>query len=464
VSPLLLILVLYSLALIALGAWISRRVRAAGDFFVGGRSLGTGLIFATFLAPNIGAGSTVGATDLAYREGLAAWWWNGGAGLGSLVLAFWVGPKIWREGVRLKLLTVGDFLEHHYGRGVRGLAVTLIWIGTLAVLCAQLDGIAAVLAAAGHLSHAAGCLVGAIVITAYFAAGGFASAARVNAVQLAVKIAGFAVAVPLAIAVAGGWQTIQAANVTRLDFWSRTATGEGWPLLFLTGPAFFLSPGLLQKAFGARDERTLRRGVALNAIGLLLFGFVPVTLGLAARAAFPVLPPDGALPSILASIPLAAGGLALAAVFSAELSAADAVLFMLSTSGARDLYKTFIRPDATDQQVLRVARLAAIVGGVVAYGLTFVFATVLGALKLFYAILVVALFVPILGGLYFPQGGSRAAVAAIVTGVAALAGSASLTHGAGIGWVSPTLIALCASGLAFVIAGLSARATTGRSD
>jgi SSS family solute:Na+ symporter len=51
------------------------------------------LIFATFLALNIGAGSTVGATDLAYRDGLSAWWWNGSAGLGSLVLAFWIGPQ-----------------------------------------------------------------------------------------------------------------------------------------------------------------------------------------------------------------------------------------------------------------------------------------------------------------------------------------------------------------------------------
>ena len=80
-------LVVYSIGLIALGAWITRRVRASGDFFVSGRSLGAGLIFATFLAPNIGAGSTVGATDLAYREGLSAWWWNGSAGIGSLAVS-----------------------------------------------------------------------------------------------------------------------------------------------------------------------------------------------------------------------------------------------------------------------------------------------------------------------------------------------------------------------------------------
>jgi len=40
-----------------------------------------------------------------------------------------VGPRIWREAKRLNLLTVGDFLEHHFGRQVRGLAAVIIWAG-----------------------------------------------------------------------------------------------------------------------------------------------------------------------------------------------------------------------------------------------------------------------------------------------------------------------------------------------
>ena len=58
-SPHFLLLASYSLALMALGLWIGRRVRGASDFFVAGRQLGPGLIFSTMLAANIGAGSTV---------------------------------------------------------------------------------------------------------------------------------------------------------------------------------------------------------------------------------------------------------------------------------------------------------------------------------------------------------------------------------------------------------------------
>jgi solute:Na+ symporter, SSS family len=106
----LLILIAYALAMILLGAYLSRRVRQSEDFFVAGRGLGAGLLFSTLLAANIGAGYTVGAAGLGYRDGFSAWWWVGSAGLGSMLLAFAVGPKIWRVAKEHNLYTVGDYL------------------------------------------------------------------------------------------------------------------------------------------------------------------------------------------------------------------------------------------------------------------------------------------------------------------------------------------------------------------
>ncbi len=458
---LLALLAVYSLALVVIGAWAGRRVRGTSDFFVGGRSLGAGLVFATFLAPNIGAGSTVGATALAYRYGLSAWWWNGSAGVGSLLLAFWIGPRLWREAKRHDLLTVGDFLESRFGRSLRGLTAVLIWLGTLLVLCAQIDGAATVLEAAGGLPHWAGCLAGTLVMTGYFAGGGLSSAARVNSVQLAVKLAGFLLAAPLAIAAAGGWPAVTAANAGRLHFLDGSASGAGWPLLLQLGPAFFLSPGLIQKAFGARDERALTAGIAANGIALMAFGCLPVALGMTARALFPNLESDQlALASVLSSqIPFAVGALALAAIFSAEMSAADAVLFMLSTSGARDLYKGFIRPAASDRQVLRAARVSAVLGAALGYAMTFVYPTVIDALRLFYAVLVVSLFAPIVGGVVLPRAGGLAAFASVAVGVSVLVVTEAATHGRGYGWVPPSFLGLAASSIVYV--ALAARPRRG---
>jgi DMSO reductase anchor subunit len=74
--------------------------------------------------------------------------------------------------------------------------------------------------------------------------------------------------------------------------------------------------------------------------------------------------PDLALPMILMhGLPIAVGTLGLAAVFSAELSAADAVLFMLTTSLSQDLYKRFVNRGASEQQVLLVARVTTVIAG-----------------------------------------------------------------------------------------------------
>ena len=90
------VILLYAGLLMAVGLWSGRRVAGARDFFVARRQLGPWRIFATLLAANIGAGSTVGAAALGYRDGLSAWWWVGSAGLGSIVLALWVGPRLRR--------------------------------------------------------------------------------------------------------------------------------------------------------------------------------------------------------------------------------------------------------------------------------------------------------------------------------------------------------------------------------
>ena len=446
------ILIAYSLLMVGVGLWIGRLVRTGSDFFVAGRGLSPALLFSTFLAANIGAGSTVNATALAYREGVSAWWWNGSAGLGSLVLAFWIGPRIWRLAKAKQYLTVGDFLEDRFGRGVPGLVAVLIWLGTLSILAAQLIGVAAVLAVVGGVPPAVGYVIGAAVMTTYFIAGGLLSSAWVNRVQLVVLLAGFLLALPFAVESAGGVSALTSASgATTFDFWHSSGAGSGWTWLVVLGPAFIVSPGLLQKAYGARDERAIRWGIGATAVALLLFAFVPVLFGMAAAARFPGLErPDLALPTILSDgVPPALGALALAAVFSAEVSSADAVLFMLSTSASRDLYRGFVNPRATDAQVLRVARWAAVAGGAAGVGLSFAYTSIAGALTTFYSLLTVTLFVPVLGGLFVARAGRREALGAILVGVPVLLWIHLTTGGIGYGLWTPTLVGLAAAAAGF---------------
>lgn len=418
-SPTLVLLVGYSLALVLLGVWIGRRVESSGAFFVARRRLGPILLFATILAANIGAGSTVGAAGLGYRHGLSGWWWVGSAAIGTALLAFWVGPRLWHIAREHELYTVGDWLEHRYGRSVRLTIVVLLWLGTLAILAGQLIAVAWVLDAVAGIPKVAGCLIGGLVMTAYFAAGGLLTSAWVNLVQLVVLLAGFAIAVPLVLTDAGGWEAVRAAAPTAdyFGFWG--GDGAAWTYLALLVPAFIVSPGLIQKVYGARDARTVRIGVGLSAVALALFAFLPPLLGMMARAFAPALAnPELALPTVLTvGLPPALGAVGLAAVFSAEISSADAILFMLSTSLSEDLYRRFLRPDARDRDVLRVARGAAVAGGTLGVLLAILLPTVIGSLSIFYSLLGVSLLVPVVAGLHVRRAGVPEALGAIAGGV-----------------------------------------------
>lgn len=442
------LLLVYSALQVALGLWIGRRVRAGGDFFVAGRGLSAGLIFSTFLAANIGAGSTVGATGVGWAHGLSAWWWNGSAGIGSLLLAFWVGPRIWREAKAHGDLTVGDFLERHYGRALRGLVAALIWLGAFTILSGQLIGIAAVLQVAGGVPSGVGYFAGALVAVMYFVAGGLLSSSWVNRVQLILILAGFAVITPIALNLAGGVEPIASLHP---EGFLGGEKAVGWRYLFILGPAFIVSPGLLQKAFGAESESALTKGVALNGLVLLVFAFAPAILGVAAYALYPDLTSRNlALPTLIShALPTWAAALALAAVFSAEVSTADAVLFMLATSGSRDLYAGFVNRRATDAQVLHMARLTAILGALAGVALAFVFESVEQALQTFYALLTVTMFVPVLAALHLRVRGQDG-FAAVIGGLCTLLAVHFATGGAGYyGILTPTLAGILASGAAF---------------
>jgi SSS family solute:Na+ symporter len=191
----------------------------------------------------------------------------------------------------------------------------------------------------------------------------------------------------------------------------------------------------------------------LNSIGQAVFAFVPPVLGLCALAALPHLAnPELALPAAMKLLlPKWLGVWTLASIFSAELSATDAILFMLSTSLAVDLYKTFLKPDVTQKQMLLASRVASVGAGVVGVLLATVLPSIIAAVTIFYGLIAVALFVPVLAGVYARGVLSAAALTSIVSAVAATLIALHTGAGHGFGWVSPQAIGIGTAALVMVL-------------
>ena len=209
---------------------------------------------------------------------------------------------------------------------------------------------------------------------------------------------------------------------------------------------------MIQKSYGAKSAGALRIGISLNAVALLLFAFVPVLLGMTGRVALPgIASADLVLPTVLTTLlPAWIGALALAAVFSTEVDTSDAILFMISTSASKDLYKRYLNPAATDAELLRVARIAAVAGGALGLLLSITLSTIVSAMTVFYSLLGVSLFVHVLGGLLSRRAGSAEALGAIAAGVVTLLvvrfGVAARSP-----WLDPTLTGLAAAAGVFLL-------------
>jgi SSS family solute:Na+ symporter len=456
VSIYLIALLTYSVFLMALGISSSRRVKTSSDFLVAGRSLSSGRLFATFLAANIGAGSTVGATGLGYRYGLSAWWWVGSAAIGTLLLSQFLGPRLWRIARTQNLSTLQDFLEYRYGKAVKAIIAALFWCGSLAILAGQLIAMSWILNTVAGIPKAAGCIIGGIVAIVYCTAGGLIASSFVNMFELAVTMSGLFLALPFAVHAVGGWSELQATVTAHSGAPLFDFVGVGakqiiaWIAILV--PSFMVSPGLAQKLYGARDASTVRIGIGFNSLGQFVFAFVPPTLGLCALAALPHLAnPELALPAAMKFLlPKWLGVFALASIFSAELSATDAILFMLSTSLAVDLYKTFLKPDVSEKELLKISRIASVGAGAVGILAAIILPSIIAAISIFYGFIAVALFVPVLAGLYSSRVLSSAAIASILAAVGTTILTMVITHNSGVGVLSPQAIGIATGAIVMI--------------
>jgi len=421
-------IIAYAILLIIVGWLAGRKVKSSSDFFVAGRKLNTALLFVTILTANIGAGATVGIAAIAYKSGVSAWWWLGCAGIGSIILALLVGPKIWRIAWRYNLYTLGDYLDKRYSKAYRGLFSSMMAIGTLALFAAQLLGVAWIMEVVAGMPKQASVIIGAVVTTLYFVAGGMLSAVIVNIVEVFVILAGFIIAMPYIYSFIGGWEglvTKVTQNLPEIEAQVRYFSMDGIGITIIIGyifmlvPSFFISPGLIGKVFSARDERSIRIGTAANGIVQMIFAICPIFIGMAAFAAFPGLPnADLALPTAMKEMmPFAIATLALAAVFAAKISTADAVLYMISSSVSNDLYKAFINPSISDSSLLKLSRVVTVIAGIIGIFLALRLESIISALTIFYSLMSVSLAAPLIFGLFTKRASNAGAITSSICGV-----------------------------------------------
>jgi SSS family solute:Na+ symporter len=136
------------------------------------------------------------------------------------------------------------------------------------------------------------------------------------------------------------------------------------------GLAVVLSPAwwcchqaIIQRTLGARSEWDAKAGMLFCAFPKTLIPLLVVLPGLFALALNPDLPnKDQAFPWIIKNLlPTGLAGLVFAAFMAALISSVDSTLNSAATLWTRDIYRKFIRKDASDKHYLLVGRILTLV-------------------------------------------------------------------------------------------------------
>jgi SSS family solute:Na+ symporter len=110
-----------------------------------------------------------------------------------------------------------------------------------------------------------------------------------------------------------------------------------------------------------------------------------------------------------------------------------------------------VNPAATDGGVLRLARLTAVTSGALGTILAILLGSVVSALTIFYTLIGVSFFIPIIAGLYVPRTSSIGALATMTAGVGAALVVHIATEGRGWGFITPAIAGLAAATGVWVI-------------
>jgi SSS family solute:Na+ symporter len=410
---------LYMIFLVGVGLYFLRRQGSPESYFVGDRRMGAAHIGLSVVATDVGGGFSIGLGGLGFSMGLSGSWLLFSGLIGAWSAAVLLIPSVKKLGDQQGWRTFPDLLEHRYDGRTRLVAAVVSGVGYAGFNGAQILAGAKLASAAFQVELASATWIMALVVVLYTSLGGLQAVVFTDAIQWSVLCVGLLLlALPLAHLEVGGMAGLrQALPPAHLGLTNLSAmTFVTWMVTII--PIWFVGMTLYQRIYACRDTRTARR--AWLTAGLLeypLMAFCGAILGLYARVLFPSVEAEMGLPLLVHDVlPVGVAGLVVAAYFSAIMSTADSCLLASVGNFVDDLYRRYIRPDASHQQMLRISRFLTVIIGLLSTFLALLVPKVLDLVLLAYAFLVSGLFVPTLAGLYWPRATSTAALYSILAG------------------------------------------------
>ena len=399
-----LVLVIYFVAMAAMGPYFARKNKTTENYFLGGRSFPGWLIGLSMFATSISSITFVAYPADAYKTAYLRF-----LPCLMLPLGIFLASKIFLPFYRRAHITSAfEYLEVRFGSGTRAYAATAFVIGQVTRLGMILYLVSMLVQEMTGLNAYYSILLGGVITSFYTITGGIEAVIWTDFFQsFLLWFGGFAILVIIIMNVDGGLSTIISVAAADGKFMLGdldTATGElvraprGFSLvdktvlmMLLVGLTNWLTEyssnqNVIQKYVATKDPKN-----ATQAIWICCLCSVPtwaffMFLGTALYVYFKLNPDPSALAMldgtaradsivpyfVIQKMPVGLSGLVIAGVLAAAMSSLSSSINAISAVTIVDIYKRHVAKDNSEQHYMRAARVVSLVASVLMLGFAIV--------------------------------------------------------------------------------------------
>ena len=429
------IVILYLAAMLAFGFWGKSRTKNNSDFLVAGRRLGPLLYTGTMAAVVLGGASTVGGVGLGYKFGISGMWLVVAIGVGVLLLSLLFAGMI----QKLKIYTVSQMLTLRYGTRATQTSGIVMLAYTLMLCATSTSAYATIFVVLFGWERWVAIAVGGAIVLVYSTIGGMWSITLADQVQFFIKTIGvFFLMLPFALGAAGGWDGIKQRVDASFFEWDGIGVQTIITYFVVYTLGLLIGQDIWQRVFTAKTPGVARWGGATAGVYCILYGLAGAIIGMAAHVALPNIDVKNLGKDVVYAevathiLPVAIGGLVLAAAVAAMMSTASGALIAAATVARTDVAPFVaswfgrnvpVEHDKNPEEDVKENRLWVLGLGVVAIILAILVKDVVAALTIAYDILVGGLLVAILGGLVWKRGTGMGAAISMAVGTVVTLGT-----------------------------------------
>jgi len=399
------IIAIYLMGMIGVGVWFAKKHTDFDDFFLAGRTLTTPLLITTLISTYYGIDVLFGDSQLGFTDGVVAWFGYARPTYAFfLIAAFFLAQRLKEEDFK----SLPDILDKYYGKKTRYVGAITSFIYSLPAL--SLYGFGMLGDVILGWEPIMGMLVLGGIALVYTLTGGFWAVVLTDSIQFLFMCVVLALAVPFAMNFIGGFDKM--IDILEPSYFDTMGDLSIWLIIIYasTGLAILVEPTFYQRIFAAKSYKNVRNALI---IGIFIWGsydWIITIIAMAAKTGVlqgilqTDVAPDAALLTVMvAALPAGALGLFMAGVLSTEMSTLDSYCLVAGGNVAYDIYRPAIKPDATDEELIKKTRYGILLSWILGLAMAVSFDQMLGLWVFMASILISSVMVPILLGLFIPR-------------------------------------------------------------